>query len=986
MTRAMLAALLLLGTGTVVEGQRPGERPPPTAPRPPADTAAPRDTARRQLVEWPEPDSVMAALLARNGFVATRFRGDSVVFHAPGRIIELRGRAAVQRGDAILVSDTIIYNDSTQVVFARGDTSVLRDPEQGQDDIVARHITYNLLTRRGLVTDVRTVFESGERWYVHAGRAAPQLADTATGQPTAFYGHDGSITSCDLVEPHYHFGVREVKVVSKNTLVARPAILYIADIPVMWLPFIFQDLRDGRRSGLLTPRFGVSDIVRNSTNYRRQIENIGYYFALNDFMDAEIAMDWRSGARGIEGDPGWTRYRLNWNYNWLNRFLRGGIGASHHSLRDGSTNSALSWRHTQNFSLTSSLNANVNYMTNTRVQRQTTFNPYEQLASIQSNLNYQRRLGPAQFNVGGTRRQYVGREQVEQTFPTLTLSTGPLNVAPWLVWTPSLNLPNSQTFHSEQGGGLAFRFDPAAGGGIDSARIRRDLRNTSIGFDTPLQLFGFRWQNSVTVRDNAREFPEPVAIVDVNDTTIRSVRVFERRFTTEVNWETGISLPPMLQGTWNLVPNVSIQNVDPRFGFLVRSERTGGEFVAQSKRLVYGVSASPTIYGLLPGFGAFSRLRHSIRPSLSYSYAPAASVGDDFLAAIGGTRVGYLGSLAQNNLSLGLSQTVEARLRSPADTAPGGGEKMTLLSLNFSPISYDIERAREVTRRARLDGRDAPGFVSGFTTQNLSMTARSDLLPGFDFSVDYSLFEGSTLSDTARFAPYRERVSASFQINRRTNPFVVFSRIFGKAVPPSDPEPRTDTPEEEQQFARGVANMPLPGSQTRAMPIVPGAGQGWNASLTFSSSRQRPPVGVAAIEIDPAAVCESFLAVNPIQYDLCVREQRRLLSETGADTLYRGTIGGPVYRSPPMTTLQTSLSFNPTARWTAQWQTTYDFVEHSFASHIVSLQRDLHDWRAIFAFTQAPNGNFAFNFFIALKAQPDLKFDYHRQNYRPPPR
>ena len=38
----------------------------------------------------------------------------------------------------------------------------------------------------------------------------------------------------------------------------------------------------------------------------------------------------------------------------------------------------------------------------------------------------------------------------------------------------------------------------------------------------------------------------------------------------------------------------------------------------------------------------------------------------------------------------------------------------------------------------------------------------------------------------------------------------------------------------------------------------------------------------------------------------------------------------------------------------------------------------------MFAFTQSPNGNFGFNFFIALKAQPDLKFDYNRQTYRAP--
>jgi hypothetical protein len=49
---------------------------------------------------------------------------------------------------------------------------------------------------------------------------------------------------------------------------------------------------------------------------------------------------------------------------------------------------------------------------------------------------------------------------------------------------------------------------------------------------------------------------------------------------------------------------------------------------------------------------------------------------------------------------------------------------------------------------------------------------------------------------------------------------------------------------------------------------------------------------------------------------------------------------------------------------------------------MVTLQRDLHDWRAVFAFTQSPNGNFAFNFFVALKAEPDLKFDYNKATVR----
>ena len=72
------------------------------------------------------------------------------------------------------------------------------------------------------------------------------------------------------------------------------------------------------------------------------------------------------------------------------------------------------------------------------------------------------------------------------------------------------------------------------------------------------------------------------------------------------------------------------------------------------------------------------------------------------------------------------------------------------------------------------------------------------------------------------------------------------------------------------------------------------------------------------------------------------------------------------------------MSFHLTEKWGASWSTTYDFVTRDFASHIVSLQREMHDWDAVFAFTRSPNGNFAFNFFIQLKAQPDIKFDYNR--------
>ena len=87
---------------------------------------------------------------------------------------------------------------------------------------------------------------------------------------------------------------------------------------------------------------------------------------------------------------------------------------------------------------------------------------------------------------------------------------------------------------------------------------------------------------------------------------------------------------------------------------------------------------------------------------------------------------------------------------------------------------------------------------------------------------------------------------------------------------------------------------------------------------------------------------------------------------------------------PPTTSVGIRTSFNLTPKWSASWNTTYDVERSEFAAQVVTPQRDLHDWRAIFGFTQAPNGNFAFTFFISLKANPEIKLDYDRQTYRQP--
>ncbi|MFN2564281.1 MAG: putative LPS assembly protein LptD, partial [Gemmatimonadaceae bacterium] len=650
----------------------------------PGDTTAPR-------VKWAEPDSVVEALLRRQGYAVTRYQADTVTFDAKTRTLSLDARrsgvAAVQRDSQLVVADTaIVYSERTGEAVARGNL-LFRDPGRNAADVVARGMaTYNLRDRSARVTGGRTAVQSGETWFISTDILAmiQQAADSANGTPT-FYGLRGKLTSCDdtLHGPHYHFHFREIKR-RGSFMVARPAILYIADIPVFWLPFIFQDLRTGRRSGVLTPRFGVSDIVRNSPSYRRNIENIGYYWAINDYMDAEFSFDWRSGTGGRAGDadPGWMRFNGQWQYNWLSRFLSGSIASSYTTQNDGNTNLAVSWAHRQSFSRERNVTANLNYVSSTRLQRQNTFNPYSVLATIRSQVNYADRLGPASLQLGGSRTQYPGREQVEQTLPTLSLTSAPINLARWLIWTPSFQYSDQRTLNIDQPSllGALVRLDDQGNvirdtqGNAVRDTLRKDARITTASFETPLQIFGYDLRNSFRFSDREEDFPQELKIVDVQDTSKKSTRIFAKTFRTEVDWTPSFALPAFFQGRWNLSPSVSFQNV---YGtaFLIRSELSNGKFVRQSKRPTFGLGASPTFYGLLPGFGRFSRLRHAISPTLSYSFAPKADVSDEFLAAVGESREHWLGNLAQNALSFGLNQNIEAKIRSGTDTNPDAARK-----------------------------------------------------------------------------------------------------------------------------------------------------------------------------------------------------------------------------------------------------------------------------------------------------------------------
>ena len=137
------------------------------------------------------------------------------------------------------------------------------------------------------------------------------------------YAASSEITSCDLPVPHYHFSARQVKWVSKSVLVARPVVLYVRDVPILWLPFIFQDMRPGRHSGILVPQFGFQRPGRPNRSYHRQVTNIGTTGRRTTTLDLTGRLDWYSNR--------YLQYGIGGPYNWLNRFVSGSLSYSSRS-------------------------------------------------------------------------------------------------------------------------------------------------------------------------------------------------------------------------------------------------------------------------------------------------------------------------------------------------------------------------------------------------------------------------------------------------------------------------------------------------------------------------------------------------------------------------------------------------------------------------------------------------------------------------------
>ncbi|HEY9507789.1 MAG TPA: twin-arginine translocase subunit TatC, partial [Gemmatimonadales bacterium] len=410
---AAMAALLLLGLGF---GTTPAQAQEPVRPgRPTADSLRAADTLETGLEEegdqegrpgqsldsatarrlglptapsrsFAQPDSVVNALMNRQGYRPTRYRADSATVFVESQEVRLQGQALTERQGALLEADSITYRRDSCLLAASGDPHLF---DQGQV-LVGEGISYDVCRRRGMIRDALTNFnEGGTVWFLRGNVAQDSSS-------SRIYAGSSDITSCDLPTPHYHFASRQMKWVSRQVMVARPVTLYVRDVPILWLPFIFQDMRPGRHSGILIPQFGINDLVRPTPGYNRQVANLGYYWAPNDYLDFTTRLDWFANR--------YVQYGVTGQYRILDRFLAGTLGFNQQRESGGGSGLALRWDHRQQFDLSTSLNVDFNYASNTRVVRDNAIDPLQNTQQITSSLNFSKRYNWGTLTIGGNRR------------------------------------------------------------------------------------------------------------------------------------------------------------------------------------------------------------------------------------------------------------------------------------------------------------------------------------------------------------------------------------------------------------------------------------------------------------------------------------------------------------------------------------------------------------------------------------------------------
>jgi hypothetical protein len=897
----------------------------------------------------------------------------------------VRANLASTDGYRLSAEGMIRFNQRTDKAEARGDPTFT--PADGGDPVQADSLNIDVGGQRASAFEAKTRYDQGggTNWNV--------TGDLPSVGQSVVYGDHTRFTSCDLEEPHYHFEADNLKIVQGSVLVARPVRLYFGDVPVAWLPFVAQSLSRGRASGLLTPRFSVNDIVRTSGGYRRRLSNVGFYWAMSDYSDATVAVDWF--------DDTFTSLTGALRFRWLRQFLTGGVNFRQYWRQNGSTEQSLDSRVNWELSERTRFQSAIRFASSTDFVRRNSFDPREVTQQISSSGGLSRRFDWGTINVSGNRRQSLSSDEVNMTLPDVSLSMNTLNLfqAPpaRASWYNNISLGGSAKFSraivDRAPDTLGFRFSNA------------DLATSRFSGSTSLTVGNFSVGQSLSyTEDVTRDVPVDSLVFFPDQLAQQGMRAFDSRLgqaflaaeegetgrqvdvsKAEINWTTSLDYQQTLIGSTTLTPRLSFSGQARQADTIDVAQ----SFVSGPTRVSFGAALKADIYGFYGGVGNFEAIRHKLTPSFSYDWSPEVQP-TELQERVFSSRAARPRSV----LSVGLNQTWEAKRKAeePEDSAsapdsigdPSGSgrpppegpgeagaepdpsstgvaqaeappstpsgledegprrleraEIVNLLSIQTSAVSYDFVEADSVGR-----------FLAGFQTTTLNNTISSDFLRGLTISMTHDLFddvleeggEGEPGTPRRKFDPHLQSMNFGFDLSPRSSILGLLGLAGGAGGDDADDEDEEEPTEEDEDLD---PDAPYFGrSATDETAILPGSGTDQDVREGRSPARSRGGGDWSARF--------SYALNRP-------REGGNRVSQI----------------------LQIGLRLNPTPLWEMSWNTAYDLEESTFNDHRIRLTRDLHRWQAHFDFLKTATGNWSFRFEVSLLDNQDLKFDYEQRD------
>ncbi|MCK4385743.1 MAG: hypothetical protein KAW52_05710, partial [candidate division Zixibacteria bacterium] len=358
-----------------------------------------------------------------------KYSADKIDYSIEKNLITLKGGSSLEYGQIFLTAGKIYYHTEKEILVAEamqkssGETDSTKDQvwldfpvlKDGEDEIKGKRMTYDLNSKRGKVEAGVTQFEGG----TYHGKKLRKITDKM------LLADKGAYTTCDRKEPHFHFYSRRMKIIAKDKVVAKPVVLYIADLPVAAIPFYVFPIKPGRHSGFLTFDIG------NLEAQERFIRNLGYYWVASDYWDLKAAFDYYEGS-------GWLiKSRVRYAVRYL---LNGSISGSYNRESGWNTYTYTKWRrnrwdlvinHRQTITPSVSLSAYGKFLSDKDFWRDLNLDPYERRnRSLRSQMNLNKKWANTSLTLALDQTVNLDIDDRSALLPTLRLSRSTLPLFP----------------------------------------------------------------------------------------------------------------------------------------------------------------------------------------------------------------------------------------------------------------------------------------------------------------------------------------------------------------------------------------------------------------------------------------------------------------------------------------------------------------------------------------------------------------------------